>query len=326
MITILERHILTALLILDLEDAFVRSRSRPGDHPRPLEPLRFFLVQKDINGTVTTFDPPIELEVIRNSSGYHLFFGRQKVYAAHGKTSTASLVLPQGKYTLRVTSPFYQTVERKFHLPIGNANDPNIFNNYHLDLEASFAYPFPDVLPLGQVAVGSCTETVFTPQHGPTLLRGVLLDAGGNGLSGARVRVINKTNIYTTDSTGQWVLWFKDTQPTGPVELNVEIPTQPVQLVNNVCVVQGRETSLQQTALRGWVRQGSRPLPGAVVTVQTFPGQAVTGRNGGWIFTFPFSQGAQTVTVIAQVPGRPAQNRTVNLVPRASIVLDPFQF
>src|SRR6266511_6423250 len=135
MITVYERRTLTAILILDLEDAFARSRGRPGEHPRPFEPLRFFLVARDIRGTVTKFEPPIELEMARNASGYHLFFGQQKIYGPRGEKSTRRLDLPPGKYTLRVTSPLYQTTEKSFDLPIGNANDPNIVSNYHIDLE-----------------------------------------------------------------------------------------------------------------------------------------------------------------------------------------------
>lgn len=327
MFTVYERNTLTALLILDLEDAFARSRGRPGEHPRPLEPLRFFLTERVVQGTITKYESPMEVELIRNSSGYHLFFGRQKIRGAQRANSTQRLDLPPGKYTLRVTSPLYQTTTATLDLPIGNANDPNILRNYRLDLQASYAYPFPDITPLGQQSAGNCSNGNFTPRRGPTLLRGVVLNEAGQGVENASIRVATRTNTYTTDSTGQWVLWFKEPVTTGPVDLLIKLPNRPnEQTVNNVCVVQGHETSLHQTALRGWVRRGARPLPGAVINAQGFPGQAVSDQHGGWTLTFPFDQGARAVTLTARVQGFPEQTRTVNLAPRASIVVNTFQF
>ena len=324
--TVFERHTLTAMLIFDLEDAFARSRGRPGDHPRPFEPLRFYLMEQDLGGTLTRFDPAFEADVIRNSSGYHLFFGRQKLRGARGEVSTRVLDLPPGRYTLQVRSPLYQAATKIVDLPIGNANDPNVIARYHIDMEPSFAYPFPDVYSLGQQASGNCANGRFTPRHGITLLRGVLLDTGGQGLAGASVRVANRTNTYTTDSSGQWVLWFRNAPPIGPVEVLIKLPNQAEQTIADVCVVAGHETSLHQTALRGWVRRGTLPVADAVVTVQNAGGRAVTDRSGSWTFTFPFSQAAQAVTLNAAVPGLPAQTRTVTLVPRATVVVDPFQF
>ena len=327
MITVYERRTLTALLVLDLEDAFARSRGRPGEHPRPFEPLRFFLIESDIRGTVTKFDPPVELEMMRNGSGYHMFFGQQKIYGTRGEKSTRTLDLPPGKYTVQVTSPLYQTASKAFDLPIGNANDPNIINNYHMDLEASFAYPFPDVYPLGQETAGNCTSGNFPPRRGTTLLRGVLLDLDGKGLANTSVRVANRSNTYITDSSGQWVLWFREPQSTGPVDVMIKFPNQPIeQRVSNVCVIQGHETSLHQTALRGWVRQGGLLVAGAIITVQGLRDEVLSDNQGAWTFVFSFTQAAQPVTVNARFKRFPPQLRTVPIVPRGTVVLEPFQF
>lgn len=326
MFTIYERHALTAILILDLEDNFACSHGRPGDHPRPFEPLRFFLIEQDLSGTVTTFIPAIELDMKRNSSGYHLFFGQQKFHGKHGETFTRALDLPPGRYTLQVTSRLYQTVQKTFNIPIGNANDPNVISRYHMNLEASYAYPFPNIHPLGQQAVNNCSNGIFTLRRGTTLLRGVLLNTGGQGLAGAQVQVANRSNTYTTDSSGEWVLWFSELQPTGPVNVVIKIPNQPTQHVSNVCVVQGHETSLHQTVTRGWVRRRTQPVAGVVITVQGFGGRAISDDRGIWTFAFPFSQGAQVVTLNATVQGLPVQTRKVTLVPRATVIVDPFQF
>jgi hypothetical protein len=325
MFTVYERNTLTANLILDLEDVFARGRGRPGDHPRPFEPLRFFLIDQDLGGGLILFDPPIELEMIRNPSGFHLFFGRQILRGTRGEIFTRALDLPPGKYTVRVTSTLYQTMQKTIDLPIGNANDPSVISRYHLDLQASFAYPFPDVYSLGQPAANSCSNGTFTPRRGTTLLRGVLLDTGGRGLTGGTVRVASRSNTYTTDVSGQWVLWFSEPQPTGPVDVIIQAPGQTAQQVQDVCVIQGHETSLHQTALRGWVRRGTMPVANAVISVQGMNGQATSDMHGDWTYVFPFSQAVQEVTLIARVQGLPVQTRTVTLVSRSTVIVDPFQ-
>jgi hypothetical protein len=106
----------------------------------------------------------------------------------------------------------------------------------------------------------------------------------------------------------------------------IKVPNQNEQTIPDVCVVAGYETSLHQTALRGWVRRGTLPVAGAVITVQNVAGQAISDKRGSWTFAFPFSQGAQAATLNAAVQGLSAQTRTVMLVPRATIVVDPIQF
>jgi len=107
----------------------------------------------------------------------------------------------------------------------------------------------------------------------------------------------------------------------------IKFPNKTVeQRVGNVCVVQGHETSLRQTALRGWASQAGLPVSGAIITVQGLSDEAVSDNHGGWTFVFPFTQAAQPVTVHARYKNFPRQARTVPVVPRATIVLDPFQF
>jgi hypothetical protein len=332
---VIERRSLQALLILSLEDVFARTRLAPDAHPRPFEPLQFFLIQQQVGGVVTSFDPPVLLKMSRNSSGYHLFFGREKAINDPRHPGTIDqaqagrlLRLPAGRYTLRITSPLYQTMEASFDLPIKDANLPNGMLNYSVDLEPSYAYPFPPTLTLGQVAAGDCTGTKITARHGPTLLRGVLLGTGGSGIPNARVQVTGRSNIYRTDETGQWALWFRDNQTTGPVTVHVDLASNPPTSfdVHDVCIARGCETALHQTALRGWVRKGSRGMPGASITVTGQPGVALTGLDGGWIYVFPISQATGPVKVKASLPDGTSQIRDVNVVSRATSIVDTFQF
>jgi hypothetical protein len=336
-LNVLERRSLQALLILSLEDVFARARLAPDAHPRPFEPLQFFLTQQQAGGSVTRFDPPVPLKMSRNASGYHLFFGREKAIndPRHpGRTDPAQagrlLRLPVGRCTLslRITSPLYQTVEASFNLPITDANLPDGMKNYSVDLEPSYRYPFPATLTLGQVAAGDCTGNKIVARRGPTLLRGVLLDTGGNGIPDAQVQVTGRSNIYRTDGTGQWVLWFRDSQVTGPVTAHFDrVGNPPTSFdVHDVCIARGCETALHQTALRGWVRQGSRGIPGASITVTNRPGTALTGLDGGWTYAFPFSQASGQVKVQASLPDGRSQTKDVNVVSRATRIVDTFQF
>jgi hypothetical protein len=329
---VIERRTLAAALILNLEDAFARERARPNAHPRPIEPLRFWLVKRDAGGAVTIFDPPLELKVIRNQSGYHLFFGREVVQAAAsrseqtGRPCTRQISLPAGSYTLRITSPFYQSRTQMFALPMGNPNMPDGLGSYSVDLQPGYSYPFPDPIPQGQVTQGACSGPDAPSRNGPTLLRGVLLDISGQGVSGATIRTSGRSNVYETDESGQWVLWFRGNQASGPVTVLIEAPGKPTVEVGGVCVLKGYETTLRQTALRGWVRRGGIGVPNAVITVTGSLGQALTAKDGSWTYVFPYSQAQGSVEVKAALQGEPEQKKQARVAPRATTIVDPFLF
>ena len=189
--------------------------------------------------------------VVHNPSGYHLFFSQQRLPDGNSR----QLVLSPGRYVVRVTSPLYQTAEKDVDLPMPNPNQPGTMDAYSLDLMPGYLYPFPDVNPSRAQASAGCTEDPRPGRRGPTLLRGTLRSTDGRGIAGAQVQVTGRSNTYRTDDTGQWVLWFSDVHPTGPVTVRVVFPDATVVDVPGVCVIRGRETSLHETALRGWVRR-----------------------------------------------------------------------
>src|SRR5690349_3271792 len=156
------RH-LTAALIFDPEDAYARRRGMRGAHPRPIGPLSYRLTGRVSGGGVDAFEPPLELRVRRNGSGYDLSFGTVAMRDGGWRG------LGEGVYTLRVSSPvgYYQPLQRD-DIALPRPDAP-----YTLDLQPGVAYPFP-------------TET-SPGLRGPTVLRGTRLAADGGGVAGVTV-------------------------------------------------------------------------------------------------------------------------------------------
>jgi hypothetical protein len=339
MARVLERQTLSATLILNLEDAFVRQRLGAAVRRRPLEPLRFSLVERVVGGVTDRLTPPRDLVVTRNASGYHLFFGRERLRDG----STTMLDMSDGSYTIEITSPsrFYQTVRRTFAVPMPNPNiieanspDPvqrNPMLGYSVDLEPGHAYPFPDSFPVQPTAVaGLCAD--IPAGNGLTLLRGSLHDIDGTGIAAARLQVTGASNQFETGETGEWVLWFADTHPSGPVTVTVTLPPEPpfssaTVSVPGVCVVRGRETSLHETSLRGWVRRAGVGVGGAEVRVSGRAARSRSIADGGWRYYFGLDQLDEIVDVTAVLPSGEALTRQgVAVKRRGTTVVPAFTF
>ncbi len=295
----------TATLIFDLEDRYARERGVWGRHPRPIGPLKFCLVGQMVNGVRQDIDPPLELTIRRNTSGYHLFFN---VVRLPDGTSRQGF-LADGTYVVRIESRFYQWAERE------DIDLPEPENPYFFDLEPSYAYPFP-------------TEITLSGGLGLTLLRGSLHQLDGQGLARATIEVLGRSNRYRTDNNGQWVLWFPDTQPSGNVTVHFELPDGTVEDVANVSIVQGRESSLAQAALRGWVLTAAGVgIPHATVRVSGYPSHTMSSRDGSWFYHFGLNQSADTVRVTVVLPdGRSRTQTNIQVQPRATVVVPTFRF
>ncbi len=307
-------------------DAFARGRLGPNAHPRPLGTLRFWLVSQDVAGVQQVFEPNKELLMKKNPSGYYLFFAEEKLPDG----SKRALALPDGNYQILVTSRFYQSVEKEFVLPMPNLNqdlpdgsDPML--QYSLDLEPNYAYPFPNTYPLRFGVGDDCADV--PSRQGPTLLRGSLHTKEGQGLAGASVQVVGTSNVYKTDETGQWVLWFPNDYSTKEEKeaVRVDLPDGSQVDVADVCVVKGRETSLAETALRGHVTKAGKNVEGA--TVKVAEDSVETDKDGKWFYYFDLNQGETMVNVVASLPdgGTPA-SKSVQVRPRSTIVVPTFKF
>jgi len=299
----LENQTLSAQAVFDVEDVFARERGVSGPHPRAVRPLRFVAVARIVAGAREQLDPPPVLEIRRNTSGYDLFFGTCRV------GDDIRRRLADGTYAVRVESDgVYQRLEHDVSIP--RPTPPYVY-----DLEPGFAYPFPSGSPIRR-------------SLGPTLLRGSLQGADTRGIAGATVEVVGASNAYRTDETGQWVLVFPDTQPSGDVTVRFTLPDGTVTDVPNVPIVAGREATLAQTALRGSVMSDAgAPIADAEVAVSGQPATTRTGPDGSWFYFFPVGQAAVNVDVTATVPDGASQLRPgVPVQPRATVVVPSFRF
>ncbi len=326
---VMQRRVLMPTMLFDLEDRYARERGVRGLHPRPIEPVTFWLVGQIVGGNRQEFDRPLPMTIVRNPSGYHLFFGAVK----QSTGADRRLTLADGTYIVRVQSLFYQTIERAdIVVPMQNPNDPASSAPYHFDLEPNYAYPFPNTDPLRLEGVqATCGGSTMRGGRGSTLLRGGVHLSNGEGLAGATVQVVGQSNVYRTDATGQWVLWFPDDQPTGMVVVRVTMPGGRTVDVPDVCVVHGRETSLFETALRGWVQRAGMGVLGATINVSAAAGplgSTSTGKDGSWTYYFDLLQAEETVTVTAILPDNQARlvSQPLQVRPRATLMVPTFHF
>jgi hypothetical protein len=325
---IYSRHRLSATLIMNLEDEYARGLAGQG-FPRPIEPLEFFLVGRYSSaGTLTTFPTPIQLDVRLNPSGYHLFFDRERL----GPGRTRRLFLTEGDYQIRVTSPHYQVAERRVTIPMPDLNvstpaNPDPMANYTVRLQPSHAYAFANSYPMRVAPGADCGALASQERRGATLLRGSLHTFDGEPVHGAVVSIPGRPLSYQTDERGDWVLWFPANQVSGPITVRVLLPgsAAPVE-IQRVCVVHGRETSLAETALRGWVLQRGAGVEGATIAVSGQPEVVRTRADGLWTYYFPLVFADSNITVTATLAGGSSLTYAGTMVPRGTTVVPTFQF
>lgn len=241
MALIYRRQFPRASQVFDLEDAYARERKVRGRHPRPIGPVRLYVVGRMANGDRQDLHKPLELVVRRNPSGYYLFFGLVRLpngrthrsYLADGTyvdSATRRSYLDDGKYVVRVESRYYQPVEQEVDLPMPEPKEPT-----SIDLSPGYAYPFP--------------KTSTRPDGGgPTLLRGSVHYADGRGIAEVKIEVVGQEEpAYWTDGSGQWVLVFPDTQPPGDVTVRFTLGETSVE--RDATIVLGHEKSLAPVTL-----------------------------------------------------------------------------
>jgi hypothetical protein len=264
-------------------------------------------VARITGGGRVELDPPLELGVMRNASGFDLFFG-----SAAPVGTDEPRRLDQGTYAVRLSSGgVYQTVER------ADIAIPAPATPYRFELDPGCAYPFP-------------SGAASARGGAPTLLRGGLQAPDATGIEGARVDVpaLASVRLHTTDESGQWVLVFPEGQPSGAVSVRFRLPDGTTTNVAGVPIVAGRDSTLPQTALRGSVTTTAGvAIPEATVTVSGQPGSTRSQVDGGWFYFFRPDQPGTNVTVTATLPDGRSQSRgAVPVQPRSTVVVQSFRF
>ena len=319
-------RVLSAILILSLQDEFARAQVGKG-YPRPIEPLRFYLVGTYQGVNLQRFPEPVRLLIQTNADGYYLFFGQERV----DERTKRNMFLQDGDYQVRVESPYYQTAEIRVHIPVGNLNfpppgspDPTL--GYTISLQPGPAYPFPDLVPLHMAPGAGCNEPPAGGRRGPTLLRGSLQNFDGKPMEQATISVAGVPIVGKSGMTGDWVLWFPDSQNTGPVTVRIETPEQGSFNLTGVCVIRGREMSLSQTSLRGWVTRQGVGIGGVRITISGQSQSVRTAPTGEWRFYFPLDFSGGPVTVTAALPNGTNPSQQIQSVTRASVIVPTFRF
>ena len=292
-----------ACSVFDLEDRFARERGVRGKHPRPFGSIKYWILGRIVDSVRTDFDVPYLLLTVRSPSGYDLFFDRVK----QAETIVSRMVFEAGIYALKIEAQFYQT--REYEIPI-----PQCDAAHSIDLEPGYTYPFP--------------TANLSHGGGATLLRGTVHATDGSGVAGVAIEVSGGSNVYLTDETGQWVLIFVEDQPSGEVTVSFTWPDSTVVDVPAVPIVEGRERSLAQAGLRGWVMtEAGVGIAAATVRVDGYPGETVSAHDGSWFYYFGLNQGADVVNVTAQLPdGATLTQTNVQVQPRAIVVVPNFRF
>ena len=312
MATTFEFRTLTATLAFNLTDAFATTRGTRGPFPRPLEPIRIFAIARIVGLTRQELRPPLELIVQRNNNGYHIFHNSMK----RPDGTVVRKALADGRYDLRVEGDFYQPVI------LTNVDIPAPRTPIERSLLPAFNYPFP-------------LELKPTGGRGFALLRGSLHTREGEPIANATVNinVAGAIDPYVTGAAGQWVLIFPDAFfPAATTTQNVTVVVTPAGVpainVPNVAVDKGRERSLSETVLRGWVVANGVGVAGAVIEVQGQPGQTRTGVDGSWFYYFPINHAlGLSVDVTARLPdGRTLTQINQQVQPRATVIVPPFEF
>jgi hypothetical protein len=161
-------------------------------------------------------------------------------------------------------------------------------------------------------------------------LRALLGDADANAFRSIILRHA-QLDTYRTDDSGQWMLVFPDAQPTGTITVRFDLPDDVTEDVANVCVIRGHVTSLNQTALRGWVlNEAGVGIQGATIRVDSFPGESTTAEDGSWFYYFGLNQpvaSVSTVDVNVELPdGRTRTRPDVPIEQRATTVVPTVRF
>lgn len=172
----LEVRTLRAQIIFDTEDAYARSELILGAHPRPIGAVTYRIAARRAGGGREDLADPLLLQVVRNPSGFDLFFGHHR----RPDGSRRRLVLAADTYILRTEGDHYHPAEQDLTIPpVGVVG---------IDLWPGPTYPFPG-------------------RNRHVLLRGIVRrDTDGRPFQDVTVSVAGWPRTCLSDHIGQWVI------------------------------------------------------------------------------------------------------------------------
>jgi hypothetical protein len=293
---------------ITLVDRFVQLRGTGGSFPAPLGALRFQLTAQVAQGSSIALEPPIVLRGQTNYTGVYRFANEATI----GDSPVISI--PAGRYTLRITSDFYQDAALDVDWPTDPAAPPVV------PLLPGYTYPFPDL---------------SLPRNTLTLLRGGIFQPGGGAIpiSGVMVSVVSPVNNWPfascrTDNSGNWVVVIPlgRTAQAFNATLHFALPSDGLFDVPGVPVQPGAENTLSQTALRGAVlSMTGAPIRNAVITVANVAGSARSDSDGKWSFYMSLLQPDVQTRVTATAPNGRSQTQDIEIRNRATVIVPAFR-
>jgi hypothetical protein len=303
-----------AVRVFDILDGFARRRGLTGAHPRPIGPVRIYLLADHTPGAERTFDPPPELVIGWDHEGNAISHGRLRTPGGGSRDGG----FRGGPYTLSVRSSFYQRTDFDGVAIPATASQPEPCT---MVLEAAHTYPFPVATTPPPVQLGT------TPTVALTLLRGAAFAPDGTGLADVLVSAPGAVG-YRTDVDGQWVLVFGEGVPAeATVDVTIAAPGTDPRTLTGVPVEPGGDATLAQTALRGRIRAPGVDVSLAAVRIDGFPASAGMRRDGAWGYYFPLDQTATGVTVTATLPdGRTRGVTGQPVTPNRTTIVPDFSF
>ena len=318
-----------ASLIFSPVDAYALEGGLRGPRPRPIGPLKYVLTRRTDSGDPNNLFRPLELNVVRNDSGFDMFFGIARVATdldnptslepyQPGPGRPRKIQLAPGRYALRVIGLFYAPFTAEVTYP-----DPRL-NPDPRSVPPPKSSPDIDPFPLRP-------GPLYPFGPGTTTLRGVVQDTSGAGVAGAVVSATGVAESYQTDASGQWVLVFPD-PPSTPKPPPTTITTTVKVLrpdgssdQTTLNVAYGASNVLPQTSLRGWVQLRGVGVVGASVRAGAL---AVTTRDGGaFAIVFRPDQVVATVDVTAALAnGDALTERAFPVVSGSTLIVPTFRF
>lgn len=269
-----EARVWTPELIFNVVDAQRSTQIGSGTEYRPTDRIVFQIRQKRTRDAWSDLATPVDVLTVRNSSGYHLFFGRTRQNGIVRRGGLAA-----GLYQAWAECSGFKP--EPFELPLpGNASRIRI-----------------ELKPAADYAYGA----------GVALIRGAIRRHDGTGImGGAVVCSAPETLDAMTDANGEWAISVVvsalpriNGKPQFP-QVTFTLPDGSIAAVSSGILTPGLTTRVEQTALSGRIVDvAGEPMTGAQITLTNSQPPVASDASGRWRLFLPITvpSGAGTLRV-----------------------------